>query len=639
MRLAFLTIATGVLPLLGQNAGSSYAGSAACAGCHASQFNSQSKTGHAHALRRSEPTDPGPGSHAQWAFGAGAKARTWVSQTGEDTIAEHGLTYYAVTKTLGITPGHTTSADRTYRTFDPVGTALRCFRCHSTGPVTLAARFKVEPGEPGIHCEACHGPGLAHAESGGAGPIQNPGRLTAFQINVLCGACHRQSSDLDDDTDWSNPWNVRHQPSYLHRAACFRNSKGALSCITCHDPHQPLKTTAAAYDAKCVACHPKRAHTVSIAARSCVSCHMPQTAASPNLKFTNHWIGIYDPRRLNLMPVKRAVQDLQPVPAQAASTQRMILPADPSTLVPVYAKAVAERERESGANSAKVARAAADLGAFLLETGNSADAEAPLRRAVLIDESNSDPALQQHRESLARVLEARGKREEALSLFRKAAEGKDPAVAARCYAELAALDPENAAEYYRNAAASEEKSSGANSPRLGALLQEYALTLRSHGRDPEAEPLLRRALTIRQNTPAVTIGILNTLGNLLEGLGHLDEAEKLERKALALSEEKFGPESTQLATTCTNLADVLWNKKNLRDAGLLYRRAIGIDAALYGPDRPETAADIANLGMLMKEAGQLAPGEALLRQALAIYESTLGAGSDQARFVRERLAR
>jgi hypothetical protein len=64
---------------------------------------------------------------------------------------------------------------------------------------------------------------------------------------------------------------------------------------------------------------------------------------------------------------------------------------------------------------------------------------------------------------------------------------------------------------------------------------------------------------------------------------------------LSLSEEKHGPESPQLAMTCTNLTDVLWNRKNLREAGLLYRRAIGIDGALYGPDRPETATDVANL--------------------------------------------
>src|SRR5438874_2372286 len=159
-----------VTPVAGQDTGPGYIGSSACRGCHASQFESQSNSEHAHALRRAQPTDPGPGSRAQWAFGAGAKAITWVSQTGEETIAEHGLSYYAATKALAVTPGHPSSADVVYRTFHPVATALRCFRCHSTGPVMLGAKFQVLPSELGVRCEACHGPGRTHAESGGPGP-------------------------------------------------------------------------------------------------------------------------------------------------------------------------------------------------------------------------------------------------------------------------------------------------------------------------------------------------------------------------------------------------------------------------------------------------------------------------------------
>ncbi len=627
------------MPLAAQDAGG-YIGSTACRGCHASQFESQSKTGHAHALRRAQRTDPGPGSHAQWAFGAGAKARTWVSQTGQESIAEHGLSYYTATKSLALTPGHATSADRIYRTFDPVATALLCFRCHSTGPLKLAANFQVEPGEPGVHCEDCHGPGRAHAESGGAAAIQNPKRMSAVQINVLCGSCHRAASTLDDGTDWSNAWNVRHQPSYLHRAACFRNSNGALSCLTCHDPHQPLATAAAAYDRQCVNCHAQAAHATPVASRTCVECHMPQVAINANLKFTNHWIGIYDPRGRKLIPSKRAVQELQPSPAAEGG---IIVPADVSTLAPVYAAALAEKERASGSESAKVARAASDLGLFLLGLGKTNDAEAPLRRAVSIDERNAEPAVNADRESLALALDAQGRHEEAAGLLRRAAESKDPQVAARCFAKLAEIDPQHADMYYPKAIASEEKAGGAASPRIAVLLQAYAQVLRGGNRDAEAQPLLRRALSIQQAAakpdPRVTIEILNTLGNLLEGRHQFDEAEKVERAALALSEEKFGPESKELATTCTNLADVLWNKKNLREAGLLYRQAVSIDAALYGPDRPETAADIANLGMLMKDAGQSAPGDTLLRKALEIYEKTLGRESAQARFVRERLAK
>lgn len=629
-------------PLIGQDAGSAYVGSSVCRNCHPSQFESQSNTGHARALRRARPTDPGPGARAQWAFGAGVKATTWVSQTDEDSLVEHGLSYYGATKSLALTPGHATSADRIYRTFDPVATALRCFRCHSTGPVMLAAGFQVQPSEPGVHCESCHGPGRAHAESGGAMKIQNPKRLSAAQINILCGSCHRQASDLDDGTDWSDAWNVRHEPLYLHRAACFRNSNGALSCLTCHAPHQPLQTAASSYDSRCISCHPKAAHSTPLASRSCVSCHMPQVGVSPNLKFTNHWIGIYDPRGRNLIPAKRAVQGLRPASVEEESTSGVVLAADPSTLAPVYAKAFAERERQAGPESAKAARTASDFGSFLLQVGKSAEAEAPLRRAFSIDQHNADPAIDSDRENLAMALEASGKRAEAFELFRQAAQGNNPGVTARSLTKLAAMDSEHADVNMRDAVSAEEKASGTSSLRVAVLLEEYALALRDRRRDPEAEPLLRRALSIQQSTagadPRVTVGVLNTLGNLLEGRRELDEAEKLERAALSLSEEKFGPESTQLAMTCTNLADVLWNKRNLPGAGQLYRRAIAIDASLYGPDRPETAADLANLGMLTSEAGQTAAGEALLRQALAIYENTLGTDSEQARFVKRHLA-
>ncbi|HEY2013473.1 MAG TPA: hypothetical protein VGH38_08235, partial [Bryobacteraceae bacterium] len=73
-----------------------YIGSDSCRTCHAARVETQSKTGHARALAVARPGSPiagipAPESTAQWAFGAGEKAITWVSQTGEETIAEHGL--------------------------------------------------------------------------------------------------------------------------------------------------------------------------------------------------------------------------------------------------------------------------------------------------------------------------------------------------------------------------------------------------------------------------------------------------------------------------------------------------------------------------------------------------------------------
>ena len=42
---------------------------------------------------------------------------------------------------------------------DPAGTALRCFRCHTTGLISLAADGSIHWGEAGVQCESCHGPG------------------------------------------------------------------------------------------------------------------------------------------------------------------------------------------------------------------------------------------------------------------------------------------------------------------------------------------------------------------------------------------------------------------------------------------------------------------------------------------------
>ncbi|MES1257341.1 MAG: tetratricopeptide repeat protein [Acidobacteriota bacterium] len=614
-----------------------YAGSSVCRGCHPDKFASQSKSGHARALAVAAPGSPG-----YWAFGAGEKAITCVSQKDEDTILEHGLTYYSATHSTGLTPGHENSGDVAYRTFDPVSTALRCFRCHSTGPVKLLAGYQVQPSELGVRCEACHGAGVKHVSAKGApGTILNPKRLGAAGLNELCGSCHRQASELDNENDWGNAWNVRHQPSYLHRSACFRNSGGALSCTTCHNPHEPLQKAAASYDSRCAACHKNVVHKTASAGRACIDCHMPQVTANAALQFTNHWIGIYE-NDSKLTPSRRAVRVLKAAPVSRAATQAISMPSDPVTLRSVYEKALAQREKDGGPGDARVARSASDLGLFLMQTGKAAAAEAPLRRAVQIDQANGDARIDFDRENLASALEAAGKGTEAFRLYREAAAGRDFKVAARCYASLAQLDPEHAETHYRNAVAAEERASGKEDRRVAALLHELALTLRERNGDQEAEPLLRRALAIQENVPKpdehLTVGILNTLGNLLEGARQMEEAERLERRALRLAEEKFGPESSELAMTCTNLADVLWNQRDVAGAALLYRRAISADEALYGPDRPETAADVTNLGMLLKEAGQGTESSLLLRRALAIYEKTLGPGSAQAKFVRQGLA-
>ena len=272
-----------------------FAGSRSCAACHSGIARSQSATHHAQALGRT--------SDGRWAFGAGAQAVTYVAQTDEDTYVEYGLSWYRKIGELSLTPGHASPDGIAYRTFAPDADIMRCFQCHSTGRLRLDASRAIEPGQPGVRCETCHGPGAAHAAQPSPANIRNPARLTAAAVNDLCGQCHRMPPAAGSATNFENPWNVRHQPVYFSQSACFLKSGGRLSCLSCHDTHVDAEPLG---DAKCAECHSKPRHTTPVSNNSCVSCHMPLVNPSPLLGFTNHWIGVYrltGPRANPLRPL------------------------------------------------------------------------------------------------------------------------------------------------------------------------------------------------------------------------------------------------------------------------------------------------------------------------------------------------
>jgi hypothetical protein len=334
----------------GQEAG--YAGASACAGCHLKQYEAQSRSAHAGALSpaaahplaqqitaaveardgawnyRFVLSDPqslevevrsGGAVRREpvtWAFGSGYQAVTFVSQLNENEYLEHHLSYYSRDGQLGLTPGHYNQPIDTaeqalgvhYPTFSPGSEILRCFRCHSTGPLELTDQFAVQPTELGVRCESCHGPGANHIAKIAAGDrpaarqaIGNPARLDANALMQFCGRCHRPPSA--DAVDWRDPWNVRHQPIYLTQSACFRESAAGLTCMNCHDPHEPIRRNEPAYyDARCAQCHSAEQRPIAAACRTdvgCASCHMPSVSPQASPTFHNHWIGIYgsDPLR------------------------------------------------------------------------------------------------------------------------------------------------------------------------------------------------------------------------------------------------------------------------------------------------------------------------------------------------------
>lgn len=328
-----------------------YVGSKVCAGCHAAQFASQAKTGHARSLRRAaaHPVASFMASSTElvrspdyrfrfqvasnelrvrahdgkdvmdipveWAFGAGDQAVTFVSRINSDWYLEHYFSFYAALGRMAPTPGQAVLQPKTlpeamglpYKASDSSTGIEGCFECHSTGPVNVDSQIGFQPFEAGVRCEACHGGGREHVTAATSGEarrikhsIGNPRRLSATALNEFCGRCHRPPNSPGASVDWSYAWNVRHQPVYLSQSKCMQKSDGKLSCFTCHEPHEPLHKSIDAYNARCVDCHSGQgmrqpASICRVENRSnCVDCHMPRVSPQAALRFTNHWIGIYE---------------------------------------------------------------------------------------------------------------------------------------------------------------------------------------------------------------------------------------------------------------------------------------------------------------------------------------------------------
>jgi hypothetical protein len=244
-------------------------------------------------------------------FGSGHHATTFVTlmdpAPARPVALEHRLTYFAQTRSLDVTPGQTLAMPDRAKT--PIGLfhspmeTFKCFKCHATvisarGPAALDLATMV----PNVSCERCHGPGQAHVAAArrGAGAEElampfGPSRWTADDQMRLCGQCHRHPDTGDPARiRRDNPEIVRFQPVGLMQSACYRGSRGALSCVTCHDPHARVSAGQATYESACLACHgkPSQPRCPVAPQTGCIGCHMPRRDAGQKVLFVDHWIGV-----------------------------------------------------------------------------------------------------------------------------------------------------------------------------------------------------------------------------------------------------------------------------------------------------------------------------------------------------------
>ena len=262
-----------------------------------------------------------------YVLGSGNHARTYLHKTARNTLIELPLGWYADQGGhWAMNPGYDRPDHDGFRR----KVSYDCMFCHNGYPKIPAEHEQpfaepvyLEPLPSGIDCQRCHGPGKRHNELAGSGKVSaeairkaivNPARLDPQRREEVCIQCHLETTSFplpnslprydrgpfgyQPGTPLSNDWLFfDHAPGTgredkfeivnavyrIRRSRCYLESKGAMGCTTCHNPHDIPRGERAVkqYDAACKKCHGGEfARAVAAGkhtpAAGCAGCHMPK---------------------------------------------------------------------------------------------------------------------------------------------------------------------------------------------------------------------------------------------------------------------------------------------------------------------------------------------------------------------------
>jgi len=351
-----------------------YAGSASCKECHEKNYERWSHDWHARALAPAGPkTVAGDfgGRHFR-----GESSEAWMSRKGDAFVMrtrnrEGQPADYPVSRVIGgkrmqdsvtvmpdgrwqVLPvyfhvtgggawvdyneakqGHVTPDHPFFWTNFQRTANKECLECHATGIDVrydrAAHTWSTELTDPGVACEACHGPGARHAETKDKRDIVRADHIDKELALSICARCHGphdplfplldakdqfrpgdryddryQALVITDGTERSGEYFADGRPSSstfetqaLLQSRCYRI--GGATCLTCHtaphaEEHGDTELKPGARDASCRTCHAAisaqaMAHTHHKNA-TCLDCHMPKILTGVLDKFADHSIDV-----------------------------------------------------------------------------------------------------------------------------------------------------------------------------------------------------------------------------------------------------------------------------------------------------------------------------------------------------------
>ena len=161
-----------------------------------------------------------------------------------------------------------------------------------------------------------------------------------------------------------------------------------------------------------------------------------------------------------------------------------------------------------------------------------------------------------------------------------------------------------------------------------SVLDAQVIKLYQAGKYSDASSVAERALALSEQLygpshPNVAVA-LNDLAELYRAEGRYADAEPITRRALAIRETALGRDDPGVAQSLNLLAELCRAQGRYAEAEPLLKRALAIYESAFGPDSLDVAPSLNNLALLYQGEGRYAEAEPLYRRALAIMEKTLG---------------
>ena len=584
-------------------------------------------------------------------FGSGNHARSYFSRTSSNELIELPLTWYSEKGGYwAMSPGYDSPS---HAGFSRKAT-YRCMFCHNAYPEMATGEDRMDNGTKfpvslpqGIDCQRCHGPGQNHVNAAIAGRpaaelkslIVNPARLPLARRDEVCFPCHLEPTSMSlpsylpiygrgvfsyvpgqpleqyiryfdhaPDTGHDDKFEFSGQPYRLRKSKCFTASGGNLTCITCHDPHQPDKAQSIARtNAACVSCHsggdrstaalrPDQAHPSS---GECVSCHMPERRPSDSIHVTvtDHYIQ-RNPIRAADSAVELNSANTPPYRGEVVAYYPRLAPDAVAT--DLYAgiaqvknganpdAGIARLEKAIAVAQPANAEVYTELADAYRHAGNSSAAIPYYQKA-----SSQDPGYWPAWHGLGLALAASSNLDASLAPLRKAVSlsGGDSAVIRSLASILTRMRRQTeAVAVLRSGIAAEPDSAELRNDLGTALLRSGDVT--------GAEQAIREAVRLTPESAAIRLN----LANLLARLDHFDEA-KFEFQAAIRTDASSAEAHSGYGTA-------LASRGQLREARDEFNAALKINPQLPNVHN--------NLGAVLKEMGNSPGAAAQYREAIAI---------------------